>query len=277
MQIIDGVTGSLLSTTLFDNPNDNPLDIEILTDATNGTITATIDVQRAGGESGEGQIEASFGGTGVSAFFDDESFGAIEASATSAAFEGAPVTNALLYMVTDALEGGGSGFLPAGVDFCQCEFLQWGFWGGDLELSSGQHIRIHLANWVAGEIPALVDLPTTGIATYSGHAIGTVNAGLGEAYFQAVGGFTQTYDFATQAGAFSVTKFDGVTYNGGVSAISGQENRFMGTATVSSPTRTLNLNGAFFSGGGDPVAQVGGGFDITGPGYEASGIFAGAK
>ncbi len=30
-------------------------------------------------------------------------------------------------------------------------------------------------------------------------------------------------------------------------------------------------------GGGDPVAAVGGGFDITGSGYEASGIFAADK
>ena len=51
----------------------------------------------------------------------------------------------------------------------------------------------------------------------------------------------------------------------------------MWTATVASPVRIISLNGAFFSGGGDPVAAVGGGFDITGSGYEASGIFAGSK
>ncbi len=39
----------------------------------------------------------------------------------------------------------------------------------------------------------------------------------------------------------------------------------------------IDLNGAFFSGGGDPVAEVGGGFSINGIDYEASGIFASAK
>ncbi len=37
------------------------------------------------------------------------------------------------------------------------------------------------------------------------------------------------------------------------------------------------MNGAFFAATGDPVAEVGGGFDITGTDYRASGIFAGAK
>jgi hypothetical protein len=76
---------------------------------------------------------------------------------------------------------------------------------------------------------ALIDMPNTGIATYSGHAIGTVNND-GDIY-QAVGGFSQTYNFATgiKSGSFSVTNFDEVTYSGSVSAMSGQENRFSGT------------------------------------------------
>ena len=53
---------------------------------------------------------------------------------------------------------------------------------------------------------------------------------------------------------------------------------FKSEGTVSSPVRTLDLNGAFFAGGTDPIPpQVGGGFSINGNGYEASGIFAGAK
>lgn len=47
--------------------------------------------------------------------------------------------------------------------------------------------------------------------------------------------------------------------------------------------RTFNFTGAFF-GGGDPVAETGGQFNIDGgpdspdsPAYTASGIFAGAK
>jgi hypothetical protein len=275
----------LLSTSLFTNTSGafgdpaDPADIQIITDAvggttSNGTVRAIFDV----GTSSEEQIVADFGGTGeTSAFFNDTSF-VIADTAASAEFEGAPVDVAVLFLLTSDLVG-----LPAG-DFCQCEFLQWGFWGGALaDTTTGEIVTVglidgesdFLAYWVAGEIPALLDMPTTGTATYSGHAIGTVNNDGN--IFQAVGGYSQTYDFATGSGPFSVSNFDGTTYNGSVNAISGQGNLFTGTATVASPTRTLDLNGAFFSGGGDPVAEVGGGFSITGDGYEASGIVAATK
>ncbi|MCH9050001.1 MAG: FecR domain-containing protein [Proteobacteria bacterium] len=265
-QVID-VSGLLDSTSFFVTTTGDPGDVNIFTDAATGTLTATIDVF----SSSEDRIVAEFGGAGVSAFFADDAFGAIESSSISTTVNGAPVDNALLYMVTDVLEEGGSGFLPAGVDFCLCEFLQWGFWGGDLELSSGDHLRIHLANWVAGELPALLDMPTTGTATYSGHAIGTVNND-GDIY-QAVGGFSQTYDFAAEGvKTFSVTDFDTVSYSGDLFA-GGAE--FVGTGSDTGGSgRTIFLGGAFFSGGGDPVAQVGGSFSIDGPDYEASGIFA---
>ena len=308
-----GDTGVPLVTSLFGNTTGEPGDVNIVTDATNGTIWATIDVTQIDNvtqigdaklisevklirevnlisntkliefdeKSDPGRIAAAFGGTGVSAYFDDKSFGALEESPTSAAFSGTEVTNARLYLVTDALASGD--FLPAGVDFCQCEFLEWGFWGGDLGLDlepGSDHVRVHLANWVAGEIPAL-DMPMEGIATYSGHAIGTVlnNEGEVEAIYQAVGGFSQTYDFATGSGEFSITDFDGADYGGGVGAIPGQENRFTGSGFGNlEAARDISLNGAFYKGGGDPVAAVGGGFNITsGTGYQASGIFAADK
>ena len=274
----------LLNTSFFGNTFDDPADIQIDTDAvggttSNGTVKAMFDVQMfdAPGFGSEQRIVADFGGTGeTSAFFDDTSFVIADPTA-SAEFEADPVDIAFLFLVTNDVLGTDSFVLPAGVDFCQCEFLQWGFWGGVLEASNGDFVFVgglpQLAYWVAGELPAILDMPTTGTATYSGHAIGTVNNdGI---IFQAVGGFTQTYDFATGSGPFSVTDFDGATYNGSVSAISGQENLFTGSGTGGS--RDIDLNGAFFSGGDDPVAEVGGGFSINGTDYEASGIFAGAK
>ena len=117
----------------------------------------------------------------------------------------------------------------------------------------------------------LVDMPILGTATYTGHIIGIVTLS-NESIIPRDGGFSQTYDFATGSGSFSVTNFDGVDYSGSVDAISGQENLFTGSGTGGS--RDIDLNGAFFSGGGDPVAEVGGGFTINGLDYEASGIFA---
>ncbi len=270
----------LLDTSFFANTSGDPADIQIDTDAvggttSNGTVTAMFDVQLLDGIGNEQRIVADFGGTGAtSAFFDDDNFVAIQTSATSATFEGATVTNALIFMATSALAGIDNIPLPAGVSFCQCQFLQWGFWSGQLNLASGDFVVIPLANWVAGEIPALLDMPTTGTATYSGHVIGNAISN-GNISLGVVGGFSQTYDFATGSGPFSVTNFDGVSYSGSVDAISGQENLFAGSGTGGS--RDIDLNGAFFSGGGDPVAEIGGGFSINGTNYEASGIFAATK
>jgi hypothetical protein len=257
---------------VFANTSGDPADIEIVTEVvggttSNGTVTATFDVSTAAEE----RLVAEFGGTSeTSVFIDDTSF-VIADPAASATLDGNSQDVAFLFLATSDFLG-----LPAG-DTCQCEFLQWGLWGGTLEDTPSVDLETAtlLAFWVAGEIPALLDMPTTGTATYTGHAIGIVNNDGN--IFQAVGGYSQTYDFATGSGPFSVSNFDGTTYNGSVNAISGQENLFTGTATVASPTRTLDLNGAFFSGGGDPVAEVGGGFSITGDGYEASGIVAATK
>ena len=272
LQLING-SGSLIGTSFFGNSTGEPGDVNIFTDATNGTVTATIDVFA---NSIEQQLVADFGGTGFSAFFDDESFGAIEASATSAEFGGATVTNALLYMVTDELEE--DGFLPTGVGFCQCEFLQWGFWGGDLELASGDRVRIHLANWVAGEVSSLAEISAVlGSATYFGHIIGTVN-NEGKIY-QAVGGYSQAYNFLTSSNPFSgtvdITNFDGADFNN--IQVTGGGAGFTGSGPDTTESRGISLNGAFFKGGGDPVAQVGGGFSINVNAYGASGIFAADK
>ena len=272
-QLIDS-GGGLLSTSLFGNTTGEPGNVNIFTDAADGTVTATFDVTGS-----SEQIVAAFGGTGVSAFFDDESFGALEESPTAVSFSGTQVTNALLYMVTDVLET--SGGFAAGVNFCQCEFLQWGFWGGDLELGNDQHIRVHLANWVAGDnIASAADLGALAVlnatATYNGHLIGTVLNG-GDVY-QAVGGFNMFFDFAKPAtSTINVTSFDSVDYNAGVTGLTNGLYQATG-ADASALGRTINFTGAFFGGGGDPVAETGGQFNIdSGSSYSASGIFAGAQ
>jgi len=65
-------------------------------------------------------------------------------------------------------------------------YLKWGFFFGDTAVvNSTQREHVHLASWVAGRVPDAGDLPTSGTASYSGHAIGNVyNAG---ASYTAVG------------------------------------------------------------------------------------------
>ena len=73
-----------------------------------------------------------------------------------------------------------------------------------------------------------------------------------------------------------MNSFDGVAYNAevgnlanGIYFADGQDASVLG--------RDIFFEGAFFGGGGDAVAETGGNFNIDGPSYTASGIFAGAK
>ena len=181
-------------------------------------------------------------------------------------------------MATDDLDLGlmtGDVFELSSPDICQCEFLQWGSWGGDIQLNSEIGDDSVLAYWVAGEVSSLAEITAlSGSADYSGHIIGIVNDGT---IFPAVGGFdVQDYVFATGSGDFTVTQFDNVSYSG---TLTGGGAGFTGSGFEdgAEPDKSIDLNGAFFSGGGDPAAQVGGGFSINGDGYEASGIFAADK
>ena len=190
---------------------------------------------------------------------------------------GPAVTGTDLYMVTsEAFQSGG--FAPAGVTTCACQFLEWGFWGGEIRFAGGESERIHLATWLAGDnIAADIDLPNVGTADYSGHIIGTV-LNTGEVY-QAIGGFDMTFDFAAPVNGttINVTSFDNVDYNANLIDLTNGLYDASG-ADLSALSRTINFRGAFFGGGGDPVAETGGQFNIDGgANYSASGIFAGAQ
>ena len=164
------------------------------------------------------------------------------------------------------------------------------FWGGDLELLNENNVRIHLANWVAGEVLAFSDIPTTGSATYSGHAIGTVVNG-GDVY-QAVGNFELNFNFATAdvgSSTGTITDFDSRDFDLGsvdFSAVPTGENVFTGNITGTS-SNAIGIDGTFtgsFMKGGAPPpalpAEMGGQFSVkstTGPSYGAAGIFAGKQ
>ena len=167
-------------------------------------------------------------------------------------------------------------FLPAGVSFCACEFLRWGYWNLDLVVNPGtgfQRDRAHIATWVAGTLPDLVDIPATGTATFLEHLIGNVkNAGN---FYVAAGGFQQGWNFATRTGATTITNFDNVNFGGRAASANGRD--IAGTFANIPSGRTGTLNGSFFSGGGDPTAHLGGQFGITGTDYQASGTFASTK
>jgi hypothetical protein len=162
--------------------------------------------------------------------------------------------------------------------FNNFESLQWGFWAGSVNfpdplVTGGRSDRYNLATWVAGVLPAFIDIPASGTATYNGHAIGTVyNNG---ARYSAAGNYQQTWNFGTDSGNVSISNFDGLaTITGSVTA--GNRREFVGTLSNGAGV-TGNINGSFFRGTSDPVKNVGGNFSLTGTNYQAGGIVVGQR
>jgi hypothetical protein len=163
--------------------------------------------------------------------------------------------------------------LPNGQSIPKYEYLQWGFLLGDTAGTRGVDLEhLHMGTWVAGR-PA-DQLPTTGSATYSGHAIG--NVANGGALYTAVGSYDNTWNFAQRAGTVNMN-FDGAQYNGTTQLTSGAN--FQGT--MAATARTGGVVGNFVQAlGGSPVGEpppaLAGRFvvqETAGNPYRASGTF----
>jgi hypothetical protein len=226
----------------------------------------------------------NFGGQNRSAFVDDNNFGAIESQTTASQVNGLkvqlngdPSAAAALALVTSATVPS-SALLANGL--CQqCQFLQWGYWTGQVDLPTANGNAIagtvtsHINTWVAG-IPT-VELPTSGVGTFTGNALGSVyNNG---ASYLAAGGFTNTYDFGARAGKVSFSNFDGKNFGGRVTAagIAGRPSSYSGS--LSGAGLAGAVQGTFFGPG---APETGGAFavqSVAGSPYLASGIFAGRR
>jgi hypothetical protein len=227
-----------------------------------------------------GDLESTNGSR--SAFIDDRRFGARQSADDPSQVGGNNAQFANLAMVSFDVVPNFSIFSLSGTGPCSCQFVQWGFFSWDAQGQNGEHTRGHINPWVAGKLPSLGSLPTTGTATYSGHAVGNVRDGAGNIYI-AGGAYQQTWNFATQSGAATISNFDGRTlsaisltstngrdFNGGLTGTTGKD--------VSSHSGSGILHGSFVSGGGNPVAEVMGQFTyMESGGYRAGGIVAGRQ
>jgi hypothetical protein len=113
-----------------------------------------------------------------------------------------------------------------------------------------------------------VTLPTSGVGTYNGVAVGSV-VNNGTTYL-AGGGFNQTYNFGSLTGTANITNFDGANYSAPVTGVG-----TIYTGTLSGPAnRTGFIAGTFF---GPSAGVTGGGFTVQNPSasYVVSGAFAG--
>jgi hypothetical protein len=190
-----------------------------------------------------------------------------------------------LYMFTHAAAPVAQGLMPSGVAICACDFMSWGWWGGEVRfqvagVSANQRLRIHLGQFVVGVLPLASVIPTTGTATYNGHAIGTVASGTTAiSQYLAGGGYSKSWNFATRTGTVSLNQFDGVSYTTAVSASASNPRDWGGSQSQSGAAsgRVLFTRGSFFSSPTDPVKGSGGEFSISGTGYSARGVVIGQR
>jgi hypothetical protein len=167
--------------------------------------------------------------------------------------------------------------LPNGVTPCVCQYLQWGYWTGELDTPNAAQTaaaridRSHINTWLAGIPTAAADINTlqgsSFVGNYAGHVVGSVfNNG---ASYTAAGGFNGVYNFGTNTGTATISNFDGRTVSG---TVSGSGGIYAGTIAV--PGANGFVQGQFF---GPMAAETGGNFGIrttAGTPYIASGIFA---
>jgi hypothetical protein len=162
-----------------------------------------------------------------------------------------------------------------GTNFCRCEYTRWGLWDSQSERPGPNNATISESArmfWVAGRFPNSVgDVPTTGSATYDGHAIANIRNG-GQSYI-AAGAFQNVVNFGSRTGSVSVNGLDATNYTGRVSILQSDPRFFAGT--LSGGGRNMALSGNFFQGTSSPVGEMGGGLQVTGPSYSGAGVFLG--
>lgn len=286
--------GALTSSALFQNNSSDPGDIIIKTSAETNKINGDIDVKDGFGSTFTsfatdfGDNDTAFGHAtathGDSIFVDDQAFGAIDTSGTHSTIStGTVVVDTLALVTVNSASEFDSSFVPSGVTICTCEFATWGFWSGDLEMSGGTHNQVHLATWVAGQIPTLSEISAiTGSATYGGHAIGNVINGSNT--YLAAGSWSYTVNFdSPSSSSGTLANFDSGSYTiGGATLSSGANslNTFSGSLTGASGDATGHSGsflGSFMRSSTDDAAGMGGHFAVSGTDYKASGTFIAKK
>src|SRR5579862_376259 len=288
-QALSGNFGGLMYTNAQPTPYIATGGVLVSTDATTNRVQATLAGSAQSPSAGVSALTMQYGGlsgpAGAQAFVDNRTFAAAESQVApqQITVNGAPGQPAgQLYFVSSGAAGAPASILPAGASYCQCQYLQWGYWGGDLTSATpatGGAPRIdrgHINTWVAGVATPQTDINNligqSATASYTGHAIGSVFNN-GQSYV-AAGGFNGTYNFGTQSGTLAINNFDGHSFAAtGRAPLNGANYSF----GVTTPGVKGTLNGTFY---GPAAAETGGNFAVqttVGPTYLASGVFAGKQ
>jgi hypothetical protein len=288
-QALSGSFGGLMFTTAQPTPYIVTGGTLISTDAQNNRVQATLNgnalpTQSAGVSAMTMQYGSLSGAAGSQAFVDNNNYSALQSAVNPQQITINGTTSqpsAQTYFVSSGAAGAPTSILPPGVSYCQCQYLQWGYWGGALTTpaTGAGPTRVDAGNintWVAGVQTPISDINSlisqSASASYAGHSIGSVfNNG---ASYVAAGGFNANYNFGTQTGTFAINNFDGHSFSAsGRVPLVGANYSF----GVNQNGMQGAVNGAFY---GPMAANTGGNFAVqstVGPAYMASGIYAGAK
>lgn len=289
---LSGNFGGLLYTNQQTAPYIVTGGTTISTDAPNNQVQATLSGTAQSPSSGVTSVTIQYGGlsgTGSGTFVDDNTFAANESQSNPQQINGKNLvvngdqTKAgQLYLASSGVALPPTSLLPSGTSYCVCQYLQWGYWGGDLLTGNSTDSTIsrvdrgHINTWVAGVPTPLADLNTlegqSASATYNGFALGSVYNN-GSSYV-AGGGFNGTYNFGTQNGTMTISNFDGHTFTAsGKAPLTGANYTF----ALTSNGIKGSVSGTFY---GPQAAETGGSFAVqttAGPTYLASGIYAGKQ
>ncbi len=218
----------------------------------NGTFGATFKQFDDDGNAYNDEIgfTDSYGGA---VYLDDEAFGSSGSSHRSY------VINSKL-APAKIFDGGASS------ELCSCSYLSWGWWG-EAESADSSITSSHMGNWVIGDVTPNVDMPASGTASYSGHAVGTVLNG-GNQYI-ATGNMAASVDFGSRTGNVAISGFDGHSFGSSVS--------FAGSSTFTGTDGVTSVTGSFANGNGLAAEGMMGAFTTSNGGWSASGIFAGDR
>ncbi len=186
------------------------------------------------------------------------------------------------YVVSSGLAPQPELFSAADVTPCNCDYMNWGWWGTqtqfqDASLPGGSRTDfVHLGTWATGDIPTAAELPTTGSGTFRGHAIGNVARSTegGVAQYVAVGDLAMTYDFGERTGLLSIDNFDNRSFSGTMTGAAA-DNRFGGA--LSGSGLAGQAAGSFARGPASVAQGVLGTFNVGSGGYSATGTFMGSQ
>ena len=252
--------------------NASPSNFEIVTNASTNRLFATVKTEDVASVQSSLVLPLSNpSGSARSrqAFIDDNIFGIRDSSSLRTTVGGAAGKGRV--MLSTSAFTNLTGNLTTGVSFCTCAFTKWGFFSGDVRLTSGfERHRFHLMPWVAGRLSGpLITASQTGTASYTGHVAANIKDG-GNQYV-AFGNYDQSWNFATRSGSATISNLDGATYTGSIAGATGtQGSRFVGS--ISGAGRSGSLQGAFMQGANSNVGEVGAQFHVVGGGYTAAGV-----